>query len=217
MRAQSFSSIMTYKKCPASYNYKYNLGMRDDRPPGPAALRGTRIHNSIEEHYLADQPLDEEIPAAIRPHIVAHKGKCEDVRPEMKFALDPDFNPCEYDAEEAYVRGFMDNVFVYPDQLIVHEYKTGQVYDEHDQQKSLYALTMLCYFPEYESVTVEGIYIDKKKVVPSTYNRLQISAMKLMWKKDIDKMDLPIYPARPGMHCRWCPASKKAGGPCQVG
>lgn len=216
-RPASFSSIQTYKKCPAQYNYKYNLGMKDDRPPGPAALRGTAIHNSIEDHYNFDSELHEEIPPMLVAHITEHKGKCEDVRPEMKFAFTRDWEPCDFDDEEAYVRGFMDNVFVYPDRIVVHEYKTGQEYPEHEEQKALYGMACLILFPDYEEVVVEGVYIDKKYKKTSTYNRLQLMSMKFMWQKDIDKLQFDIFPARPGQHCRWCPASKLAGGPCKVG
>lgn len=216
-RAASFSSIQTYKKCPAQYNYKYNLGMRDDRPPGPAALRGTAIHNSIEDHYNFDSPLHEEIPEKIKPHILKHKGVCEDVRPEMTFALTREWSPCEFDAEEAYVRGFIDNVFVYPDRVVMHEYKTGRYYPEHEEQKALYGMVGLILFDHVEQVEVHGVYIDQKLVKPATYDRLQLPSMQFMWQKDIDKMELDIFPARPGQHCRWCPASKLAGGPCQVG
>lgn len=217
-RPASFSSIQTYKKCPAMYNYKYNLGMRDDRPPGPAALRGTRIHNSIEDFFNFGTPMDEEIPAQLVQHIAQHKDKCPDIRPEFEWSLTANWELCDYKDEEAgYVRGFMDNLFLYEDHILIHEYKTGQEYPEHDEQKALYGMVGLTLFPQYDQVVVEGVYIDKKYKKTSTYNRLQLPSMQFMWKKDIDKLQFDIFPARPGQHCRWCPASKLAGGPCKVG
>ncbi len=57
-KAASFSRVALYRKCPASYEWQYVLGNRNERPPGPAAMRGTRIHNSIEEYFLGTGDLD---------------------------------------------------------------------------------------------------------------------------------------------------------------
>ena len=220
-KAASFSRITLYKKCPASYEWQYVLGNKRPFEPGGAAARGTRIHNSIEDAYNQRDTslLDKEIPATIRSHILDPYDKCEDVRPEMAFCLDKDWNPLDdFEHDAGFVRGFMDNVFVYgPDKVSVHEYKTGQEYDEHADQKALYAMIILIMFPEVQSVTVEGVYIDKKKIKPTTYQRAQLFSMKLHWTREINKLSIPIYPARPGGHCRWCNKSNKQGGPCQLG
>jgi len=219
--AASFSRVQTYKKCPASYEWQYVLGNRDDYNPGPAALRGTRIHESIEQAFLQNDVtlLDDEIPSKIIGTLLEHHDRVDcECRPEMEFALTKDWEPTEFEAEDAYVRGFMDNVFIYPDKVIVHEYKTGNIYDEHAEQKQLYALVALVLWPNVEEVQVVGVYIDKSKVVPTTYSRAHLPSMKFMWQREIDKLSLPMYPARPGMHCRWCPKSSKHGdGPCQLG
>jgi len=215
-RAVSFSGLMTYEKCPAQYDYKYNQGLRDDGP-GPAAARGTQVHKSIEDYYLNDGELHDAIPIQMRKVICGPKDTCKEVYPELAFSFTENWEPTEFEAEDAFVRGYMDNVIVNPDKLLVHEYKTGSIYPEHEDQKALYALASLLLFPDYDTVEVQGIYIDKKKVVPSTYGRVSITSMKFMWAKRINKVHLNIYPARPGLHCRWCVASKAKGGPCQVG
>jgi hypothetical protein len=200
------------------------LGNKEDYNPGPAAIRGTRIHDSIEEAFLVQNfdNLDAEIPDVVRGWLLEHfnefvAGKCE-ARPEMAFCLTEQWEPTEFDADDGYIRGYMDNVFVYPDRVHVHEYKTGQEYDEHAQQKQLYAMVCLILFPDITEVVVEGIYIDGKKRQPTTYSRAHLPSMQYSWKREIDKMFVPIYPARPGMHCRWCPkSSKKEGGSCPLG
>lgn len=220
-KAASFSRVQTYKKCPASYEWQYVLGNRPEYSPGPAAQRGTRIHNSIEQAFLLNDvhKLDDEIPAKIIPVLMEHHGRddCE-CRPEMPFAFTSEWEPTEFDAKDAYVRGLMDNVFIYSNKLIIHEYKTGKEYDEHADQKQLYAMAGMLLWPEIDNVKVVGVYIDQQKVVPTTYNRAHLPSMQFMWKRQIDKLHLPIYPARPGMHCRWCPKSSKHGdGPCPLG
>lgn len=223
--AASFSRVQTYKKCPAMYEWQYILGHKDERGPGPAAERGTRIHNSIEQAFLMEDLglVDVEVPSKIKEVLQrsfdeVHTGKCE-VMPEMAFALDKEWNPCEFEAEEAFVRGFMDNVFYFPNEnkVVVHEYKTGREYDEHAEQKQLYALVSMVLWPDVEESTVVGVYIDQKKVVPTIYSRAHLPAMQYTWKRQIEMMALPMYPTRPGMHCRWCNKAKSNGGPCPFG
>lgn len=214
--AASFSRVMTYEKCPAQYNYKYNLGLRDDGP-GAAAARGTLIHSSIEEYSLGRGELHPEVPSTVKSHVDKLLDQADEVLPEMEFAFTKEWEPCEFEDEHCFVRGYMDNVYITTEAIIIDEYKTGGVYPEHDDQKALYALCGLTKYPQYETVLVNGVYIDKKKIVPSEYNRASLTSMRFMWERRISKLSLGIYPARPGLHCRWCPASKAKGGPCKLG
>lgn len=221
--AISFSRAALYKKCPASYEWQYVLGNRDEREPGAAASRGTLIHNSIEEYYnqIHDE-LHPEIPSKVGGYLREFKAhvveKACGVMPEMPFALTEEWKACDFDAEEALLRGFMDCVFTYPEHVAIHEYKTGKEYDEHADQKQLYAAVALTIFDHVDEVEVVGVYIDQKKLVPTRYNRAHLPAMKHTWERLIDQMNTPIYPARPGFHCRWCPKSKRHnGGMCEVG
>lgn len=214
--AASFSRVMTYEKCPAQYNYKYNLGLRDDGP-GPAAARGTLIHSSIEEYSLGNGELHQEIPQKIVDHINKNLEWAEEVFPEMEFAFTNKWEECEFNDEHCFVRGYMDNVYLSSTKVVVDEYKTGREYPEHDDQKALYGLGILTKFPQFDSVTINGVYIDQKKVKPTTYDRSSMTSMRYMWERRIGKLQLDIYPARPGLHCRWCPASKGKGGPCKLG
>lgn len=224
-KAVSFSRLMTYKKCPANYEWQYVLGNKEGYEPGPAAQRGTRIHNSIEATYLGTGELDEEIPPQMVTHIMKHHGKGDWIfYPEYEFALTKDWEPCEFNDEHAYIRGFMDNLLTRVDkdnyvvEVLVDEYKTGGIYDEHDLQKQLYAMVAMILYPDIEKVTVTGVYIDKKKLHTTEYIRSHLFTMKYTWQRDIAKLDVPIYPARPGFHCRWCPKSKKKeGGTCPLG
>ena len=222
--AASYSRVGLYEKCPASYEWQYVLGHKQAFNPGPAATRGLEIHQSIEDHFNSDTPLHEDIPDKVAVWILEHKNKACLSNPEFEFAFTKDWETCEFDATEAYIRGYMDNMFVYKDdedvtfKVVIHEYKTGQIYDDHVDQKQLYAMAALIIYPELDEVEVTGIYIDQKKQFSTRYSRLHLHSMQYTWQRRIDKMHLPLYPARPGMHCRWCPKSSKwKEGSCQVG
>ncbi|MCA1807822.1 MAG: PD-(D/E)XK nuclease family protein [Actinobacteria bacterium] len=218
----SFSQWALYNKCPASYEWQYVLGHKREFVAGGAAARGTRIHDSIEQRFLQDADYDDEIPQkiidTIEPHYRAYKnGEC-DARPELPIAVTHEWQSTSFEADDAMLRGFIDNSYFYPEKVILDEYKTGQVYDEHVHQKQLYAGMILSVMDGIEEVVVRGIYIDKKKVEPTTYSRAHLPAIQFTWETYLKKMKIPMYPANPGMHCRWCPKSSKHGdGPCNVG
>lgn len=220
--AVSFSRMQGYKKCPASYEWKYLLG-NPGNPPGPAAARGTRIHNSIEDFHNGVGDLDEEIPLVMADYVNTYYDVDGwKAYPELEFGFTSDWEITTFEADDCYIRGKMDGVFVEgpwvdPTRVVIDEYKTGKEYPEHADQKAMYALASLVIWPTIESVVVSGVYLDLKKIKPTTYMRAHLPAMQFEWKRQIDKLKIPIYPARPGFHCRWCTKSHKGGGPCQVG
>ncbi len=221
-KAVSYSRMSLYKKCPASYEWQYVLGNKQPFVPGSAASRGLDIHQSIEDWYKGEGELHDEIPDKMIKHLGptysdTQIGKCE-AHPEYEFALNVDWEPCGFDDDEAVIRGYIDNLFLYEDKVVIHEYKTGREYHEHEDQKLLYGIIALTLWHQYSECLIEGIYLDLKKVVPTRVNRTFLKKMQEVWKRDIAKLDVPIYPARPGIHCRWCPkSSKKEGGVCQLG
>ncbi len=221
-KAVSYSRMSLYKKCPASYEWQYVLGNKQPFEPGSAADRGLRIHQSIENWYNGVGDLDEEIPYKIAEklnvtYIDVNDSKCATL-PEFEFAVNKDWEKCGFEDDEAIIRGYIDNLFLYDDKVLIHEYKTGREYPEHEEQKLLYGLIALTLYPEYSEAVVEGIYLDLKKVVTTRVSRTFLKKMQGVWERDLAKLDVPIYPARPGIHCRWCPkSSKKEGGVCQLG
>lgn len=217
--AVSYSRVQKYKKCPASYEWSYVLG-NPGKPSGPAAARGTRIHKSIEDFHNNVDSLDEEIPFKMAEYLNRYYVNDDwTAHPELEFCFTKAWEPTGFDAEDGYIRGYMDGVWVHKSgkRVEIDEYKTGREYPEHAEQKALYGLAAMLLYPDIPEVKVTGVYLDKKKLVPTTYIRPHMMAMKLTWDKDIHKMSLPIYPARPGLHCRYCTKSMKEGGPCRAG
>jgi len=221
-KAVSYSRMSLYKKCPASYEWQYVLGNKQAFVPGSAASRGLDIHQSIEDWYNGTGQLHDEIPDKMISHLGntysdTQVGKCQ-AHPEYEFAINADWEPCGFEDEEAVIRGYIDNLFLYKDKVVIHEYKTGREYPEHEEQKLLYGIIALTLWHQYSECLIEGIYLDLKKVVPTRVSRTFLKKMQDVWKRDIAKLEVPIYPARPGIHCRWCPkSSKQEGGICQLG
>lgn len=215
---KSYSRYSTYKKCPAKYNYAYNLKVPVERgPASPAMLRGSEIHKSVE-NYL------NKLSEMLHPDIHKNYGQffmglreSYENHPELKFALDDDWQPCDFDDEHCMVRGFMDNVvdtgFEQPH--LVQEYKTGKVYDDHEEQRSLYGMVDLIIADKWSSVDVHTIYFDKKKFVQVNYTRAMLPEYKGMWKRKFKEMDDDtVFITKPQYSCKWCEYSTHNGGPC---
>jgi len=146
-KAVSYSRMSLYKKCPASYEWQYVLGNKQPVEPGSAADRGLRIHQSIENWYNCVGDLDEEIPFKIAEklnvtYIDVNDNKCATL-PEFEFAVNKDWEKCGFEDDEAIIRGYIDNLFLYDDKVLIHEYKTGREYPEHDEPKRLYGIIAL--------------------------------------------------------------------------
>jgi hypothetical protein len=221
-KAVSYSRMSLYKKCPASYEWQYVLGHKQPFVPGSAASRGLDIHQSIEDWYKGEGDLSPEIPPKMVDKLAhtyedVQEGRCT-AHPEFEFAINKGWELTGFDDDDAVIRGYMDNLFLYEDKVLIHEYKTGKEYSEHEDQKLLYGIIALTLWHQYSEVLIEGIYLDLKKVVPTRISRTFLRKMQGVWARDIAKLEIPMYPARPGMHCRWCPkSSKKEGGTCQLG
>lgn len=219
--AASYSRVSLYNKCPSSFEWQYVLGHKEEFKPGPAALRGLHIHEQIEKAYLAQDAslLPKELKGKVKNYILRGLQETNEALPEMEFCFDDQWQPLEdFNSDQGFVRGYIDNVLVGQDEVLVHEYKTGKVYDDHGDQRALYGLIIMLLYPHITNVTVVGLYIDEDIITPSTYNRTQLMPMKMHWQKAISRLHIPVYPARPGIQCRWCPkSSKHKEGPCAVG
>lgn len=219
--AVSFSGIGTYINCPSAFKRKYitkepvkEKDEKQQRIDAPQKFRGTDIHDSVEG-YLRDERTN------IHPEIQQKYSMfCTDLKqkgaiPEMEFAFNYKWEPVKFEDPEAMIRGKMDATLDLPQHLNIYEWKTGKMYDEHADQRSLYGLAALLLHPHHEKVIVTTVYFDLHLTKPSTYSRNELSAYKWVWERKINKTKPPQpYPMRPNWKCRYCDFSKKNGGKC---
>jgi len=83
---------------------------------------------------------------------------------EEKFAVTEDWEPTDFDSDDAYVRGLMDVMFTrYDDEgeywLEIKDWKTGYVIsDSHEIQAKFYAAIGAAYYPDIENIRVTMQY-----------------------------------------------------------
>lgn len=220
----SYSSIATYKQCPAKFNFAYiEKAEAPDLPPSPALERGTKIHDSIESYMnRTTEFMHPEIHEQWGQYMHGIREGGGTIIPELKWGITWDFQPCDYDYEMCMFRGFVD-LLVVPDDtslpLDQYEWKTGKKYDTHTDQTCKYATGMLLHYPEREIVDSMTVYIDGHPHTNIKYHRMMLNDYLHMLRRDIDTILTDKYMVtKPSFKCRWCKFSRQHnGGPCPVG
>ena len=212
----SYSGWKTHDQCPAKFKYSYIEKLpRGDS--GPAAARGSEIHNSVDVYM---QGRSEEIHEEIRKHYGQWMMQMREyrVQPELKFGVDEDWQPTDFEDPNAAWRGMID-LPVLPEEgeteLDWYEWKTGNIYSDHQFQSQLYGTIALVLHETANIARVHNVYFDKKKTETREYLREDLEGYKFMWdQRRHTVMDDKIHPANPGWYCRYCDYGVANNGPC---
>ena len=215
MISLSYSKYSCWDKCPRKFKYRYIDKL--DEPKGTAMSRGTEIHESVEAYLLGktDQ---------LHPDIHSYYGQFmfglrnAGAIPEVQVAVNRDWKPVPWDAEDAYIRSVIDAHLPPKDGVVqVFEWKTGKVYPEHRDQLELYAVKIKVLYPETKQVNVMGVYFDLKKnsvayTHPYYYQEIKIE----LWDNKMRKIlrDEEFIP-NPSYGCKFCHFRRDNNGPCE--
>jgi hypothetical protein len=99
--------------------------------------------------------------------------------------------------------------------VYVYDWKTGRIYDDHSDQRELYALQAFAKYPEAKKVQAEHVYLDSNERRAMLYHRFEIDAIQKRWDLRFKKLEEATeFPYNPQPGCQWCPYSQAKGGPC---
>jgi hypothetical protein len=210
--------LSTFKDCPSKFERNYILKEEVPRMSAPAAERGTRIHDSIEQYFLGNielTQLDPEIDGAYYEWF--EQLKEAGAEPEHEFGFDHDFNLVPYDDPTANLRGKID-LRLKAKKALYWDWKTGKKNDSHYDQKALYGLATLLE-PEVETAVGEMVYLDLVDTSNAiTYTSEMLRSYKFLWAKRTEVVRMATeFPMRPSWKCGWCPFSRPNGGSCPHG
>lgn len=208
----SYSAVSCYYQCPAKYKYRYRDGVEVKRLSAPAAERGTEIHALFEEALTDGTALEgsfsyyNDFMRVLREH---------GTKPERIIVLERDWSPAP-PWNEGWVKSILDAALVKDKEARNYDWKTGNIYPEHADQRELYSIMQLCDHPEVETVVGMHVYLDKKENRVSTYTRAQLPELKTKWEEKVRPLyEDEIFPTNPSFSCRFCEFSKGNGGPCR--
>lgn len=216
MIAWSYSRYAVYDECAARFKYKF-LDKLPEPPPGPALARGSHIHD------LADKWVNRKIKK-LPPELKLYAREFDELRAEpgwseVMWQFDKNWWYLEDKwSKEIYVRVKTDRVVALEQNVIrVIDYKTGRVKDRgYEEQLKLYAAGAVSAFDDVDVVETELWYLDHHVTTRGKFTQAQALAAQRDWDKRVKKLQSDkVYKPTPGNHCRWCPYSKKEGGPCK--
>jgi hypothetical protein len=210
----SLSRLKTFETCHAKYDYRYNLKIPDNGGSS-AAQRGIDIHAGIEKS-IKDRitPVPEEA-SFVGDTIRSLQYAGVEHRAEFDLKLDKDWK--QVITGDYWFHGIIDlYVRTSPTTASFHDWKTGRIYPDHDEQKELYALALFCAYPELEEITSHFDYLDQRKSITRTFHPYMVPAAKERWSRRVGRMQSATeFIPTPGYLCRWCGFSKAKGGPCR--
>lgn len=213
----SYSAWKTHDQCPRKYKHSY-IDKLPRRPPGNAVNRGLEVHDSIDKYF---QRKGEEVHPEVRNHYGQWFMQMReyDFTPELKFGVDENWEPAEFNDPKAAWRGLIDlaeNLAKGETEMDWYEWKTGKIYQDHAYQSNLYGTIALTCNPEVKLVRIHNVYFDQKKTETREYKREDLEGLQFLWDKRRSLiMNDEYYGPNPGWYCRYCDYGKEANGPCQ--
>lgn len=214
----SLSSLGTYEQCAAKYKFKYIDGI-ESTFSSPAAARGVELHGAIEA-FLTGKT--NELPSEINFYTQYLTSlKAQVIFPEHTICLNREWQPVPPNADDRWYKGILDlKAFRAgdspPTEATVIDWKTGKIYDEHDDQKSIYSLAVFAEEPTVQRVRAIHVYVDLGKSREKTYDRSQMHELRIAWDSRVLRLENEKnWIPSPSFKCRYCPYSKEKGGPCR--
>lgn len=220
----SYSVYTAYMKCPLSVMFDKVKRIRMIEPPNPHLEKGDRAHKGGEA-YINATGKSPTLPAefkGVKDKLVGlRKLKA---RAELDWAFTKQWAVTTWnDWTNCWLRIKVDVCAETPGLVQIVDWKTGKVYDDHRQQRSLYALGGLQLIElgklaggaKDTKVTAEHVYLDTGQTATEEFTMKDLKPLKREWlTRTKQMMSDTKYPARPGFHCRYCRFRKSNGGPC---
>lgn len=224
----SYSVYSQYLKCPLSVCFDKVKRIRMIEPPNPHFEKGDRVHKAAEMYIGSEGKAPPIIPdlKAVKDKLIFFRKARAKV--ELEWAFTKQYLPTSWFGSDAWLRVKTDVCHDTAKPPLVHitDWKTGRVYDDHKQQRSLYALAglqlvelgQLAGGSKDVHLTAEHLYTDTTQSATEEYTMKDLKPLKNEWASRIKQMMSDTkYPAKPGFHCRYCKYRKSNQGPCSEG
>lgn len=206
----SFSTLQRFEECP--YRVYLNKVERIKEPSGPAAERGTAIHEKAEEYVLGHldnlpKELEKFNSSFKRLKELQTEGKVE---LEQDWGYDPDWTSGTWKLNNLWLRVKLD-VLVNETETsaLIVDHKTGRKFGnevKHGAQLNLYTLATFMRYPKLEFVDAQLWYLDKGETTKQVYTREQAMLFLPKWNERAHKLtSCTEFLAKPSRTaCKWC-------------
>lgn len=252
LKSWSYSVYTQYGKCPLSVCFDKIKRIRMIEPPNPHFEKGDRVHKGTERYLTAPEKELKKLVTAMKkegPTLptgeVKPKSTYELLKPvegrltafrklkamaEQEWAFTKEYATTRWnDWDNCWLRIKVDVCATTagskktPPLIQITDWKTGKIYDDHKQQRSLYALGglqlvelgLLAGGDKKVKLVAEHLYTDTTQTATEEFTMKDLKPLKTEWAARIKQMMSDTkYPAKTGFHCRYCKYRKSNGGPC---
>lgn len=204
--AWSYSRLHTYQQCPLRAKLSFIDKVKE--PESPALLNGQMVHKLAEAYCLPKS--HPHYRAALPDELKNFKKEFTALRKanpqvEQQWAFTREWKETGWFDYNCWVRVVVDSCYLRPDQtLVLIDYKTGRINEEHKEQLGLYALCGMLKFKVLK-VEVQLWYINHSESFSDIFTEKDIPRLKKTWEKAGSKMmNDTLFAPRPGDYCRWC-------------
>jgi len=203
----SYSSLKDYVNCPRQYK-EVKVLKRYIKAPTQQMIYGTEVHKACEDYVAEGKPLAKNYER-FKPMLDALKEISGVRYPELKMALTHDKHPCEFAAENRWVRGIVDLLIVDGDYAFIVDYKTGSNKYPDPKQLKLMALMTFAHFPEVQNIKAGLLFVMHDSFMTEEYKRSDIYKLWGSFHRDLERLkfsyETDAWMPNPTPLCGWCP------------
>jgi len=216
----SFSRLNTFEQCGQKFEYLYVLKSVQDLGSVHTEY-GTRVHEGLELYgkaLLQGGASAEAVEALEGEHSESAKWfslvrklvtRPGDKYFEHQMALNADKQPCEWFADDVWLRGIADVLIINGDTAYLFDWKTGKVKDDPSQMM-IFALMTMTHFPQVQTVKTSFVWLAYGQSTSSVYTRRMLpnlwTALGPRFDKIQEAVELGVFEAKPSPLCKWCAA-----------
>jgi len=205
----SFSVLSTFETCRKKY---YHLKIVKDTKDGDseAAREGKEVHNAMFQRVIKGKAL----PVPLRMHEKI-AGRFADAKGEkygeMKMCLNPEFEPVDWFAANAWVRAIVDLLIVNGDTATIVDWKTGKVKLDWTQLQ-LAACILSRLMPEINHFKLVFVWLRSSKISLENIARPELKNVWMELLPRVKEIEIAKqttdFPATESGLCGWCPVTQ---------
>jgi hypothetical protein len=151
----SYSALNAYQTCPRRFHHMYVLKDLPREEKSKEQLEGTAVHEAFKKRIRLNEPFPEKYShyeALVQPVVTAPQIKWT----EQKFGMTRDGKPCDFFADNVWLRGLVDLALVESPTAILLDWKTGKTWEDPFELE-IQALLLSTAWPDVK--TVKGHYV----------------------------------------------------------
>lgn len=211
MLKHSYSSIKDFAGCARRY-HQVRILRNFKSLPTEATMYGERVHKAFELYLLNGEPLPEDL-SRHKTLLDGLKNRDREIFCERKLGVRQDFSPCEFFADDVWIRGIPDVLLVSKSKAWIVDWKTGKSARFADtSQLELMAAMVMAHYPEVQTVKGLLAFIVADTTVKAQYTRDQLPEIWSKWAGQagliLDSIRNDVWNASPSGLCKFCPVSR---------